>query len=478
MSGNTDNTNDGRDDAWDVPAQDYECAGETHEEYHQDISQSEKTITEKAPTNMKQPEQSQTANKSRADYEMICVVGAIVEKDGFVKARQAGLGSEDFSQASMMTVWKIMEELHANGDEITIDFIKAVNQSRIDPAFIAKLERAKDRWPGSLTLYLQAVKTIIVESRKGEIAKHLAILSSKVQQATNLDDLRSRFEDFTKASRKTIAEPSSLITPASVVSSQLRRQIEQPDRYMPTGISKLDFVLGGGLLKRRVVSITGQYKIGKTTLLSTIGYNVAHPQSRGVTPRKVIFITLERNQTDVEMLNASRALGINQRELARHFKKHEKDYEKYRTNPDIDRIEYYHRPGATIEEILLVLKQAKEDHGADLALIDYYQIIRKPKSERRVDHLMDVDQELAKAAEDNDLAIILAAQGNLEGLPKDSQSLLHSAAANFALRRASDQPEAFLENLASNYIEQRDAGSPSDPAMIMNTKSGPHFADI
>ena len=92
--------------------------------------------------------------------------------------------------------------------------------------------------------------------------------------------------------------------------------------------------------------------------------------------------------------------------------------------------------------------------------------------------LKEFTDRIWRDANDLDIAVLIAAQSDADGAPRDSKSLLQSAAANFAIRRQDGSPEAWLDNLASNYRKQRDAGSPNNPGMILDEEAGPHFRSV
>ncbi|MBX9707038.1 MAG: hypothetical protein K2X61_03795, partial [Caulobacteraceae bacterium] len=71
---------------------------------------------------------------------------------------------------------------------------------------------------------------------------------------------------------------------------------------------------------------------------------------------------------------------------------------------------------------------------------------------------------------------VVNAQSHADGMPRDCQALWLASSVFYVLKRsAPDKPEAWLECLGSNYTAGYDAGGPSTPAMMLETRVGPYF---
>jgi replicative DNA helicase len=377
------------------------------------------------------------------------------------------------------SIWQIIADLHQAGDPINVDTIGLLirGAATVPPSIWAEIEDTAASWPGSKLVFQNALNAVLLEASRKAMSARLSAALAAVTDAENTEDLQQAASNVSEHLRQSIAGAGPIPVTADQIAAKLKERALTPARRIPTGIRKLDHILGGGLDKGRMYSLIGRYKIGKTTLMATLGYNIAYGEN-GDTPRKVAMISLERDEIDIEMLNAARALGINQRELDRHFKRHQAAFEEYARSPDRQNILYHHSPGANLEEVCAAIENAKRIHGIEAAFVDYYQVIYGNRTIRLVDHLSSVDRTLSILAADLNIALVLAAQADGDGLPRDCKALLHSAAANFSIRRPIDQPDAWLENLASNYIETRDAGDPQDGAIRLITSSGPYFESL
>lgn len=413
-----------------------------------------------------------------SESETILLSGALADPDLARNAIDSGLEPKDFLDEDASRLWQIFIDADGLGEVVTSASLTALARRQGVDASAELVCRGAARWPGSKDLHHKTLDAFMFESRKRRASAAARRAIGDIAEATDEDKIEKAARRLRHSGDIAMEVRRRPILTSAQVARSLTETVKEPPMRLATGIQKLDNVLGGGLDLGRVVSLIGKYKIGKTTLLATIGYNVAYgagdkdPENRA----KVLFITLERNQTDVEMLNMARALGTNMAKLEGHYDRYGEEIEKYVNDPLRNSIYYYHRPGADLEEISSVIMRAVRQHGVKLVMIDYYQIVGKPSGGGRlVEHLMNVDQTITRLAADLGIAILIAAQSDADGNPRDSKSLLHSAAANFAIRRQDGAPEAWLDNLASNYRKQRDAGSPTNPAMMLSEEVGPYF---
>lgn len=417
-------------------------------------------------------------SKAAADAAIAVLSGACVTPALLEVGLDAGLAAWQFADPDDGRIFSAILAMREARDPISGDALAGICTGTVSDKRLETLLRGIERWPGSRVLFDKSLARLQLEASKRKVNASLRAMIAEASEADDMASLQAAIISLSEQASSVITPHGPMPRGAAEVAADLQVKVTTPHRRVPTGIRKLDHVLGGGLEKGKMIALIGRYKIGKTTLLSTVGYNISQPEPDPEQGRKVLFVTLERSETDIEMLNAARSLKINQRELENSFIRHRRSFEEYQQHPDRSRVFYHHSPGATIEEVVQVVTNAVRTEGIEVALIDYYQVIIAPKHTRTVDHLSNVDRTLSRLAASLDIAIVLAAQADADGLPRDCKALLHSAAANFSIRRAPDQPDTWLENLASNYIEQRDAGNPRDPALRLVTTSGPYFESI
>lgn len=413
------------------------------------------------------------------DAGIAVLAGVIADPALLAHAVNSGINPRQMPTREDGALLAFAIELYEAGDPVNVETVSllAGTAGSVSHARLETVEKAVRHWPGSKVLFERNLDAILLHASRKALTTRLGASLAQINDAGTLQEIREIVDELDGNARAAVVGTGPNAVTADKIASKVRARVSGPSRHIPTGIRKLDHVLGGGIDPGRMYSLIGRFKIGKTTLMATLGYNIAYG-ANGNAPRKVVMISLERDELDVERLNAARALGINERELSKRFSKYEEAFEAYQADPLRKNLLYHHSPGANLDEVCQVVLNAHRTHGISVAFIDYYQVIFGNKSARIVDHLASVDRTLSRLAANLGIAIVIAAQADGEGAPRDCKTLLHSAAANFSIRRPIDQPDAWLENLASNYIEQRDAGSPQDPAIRLVTSAGPHFQGI
>lgn len=401
-------------------------------------------------------------NIDPVDAEWIVATAPLIDQETALETML--LDPDHFKEDEPRMIWRLTSHLLRQGTDLSLQEISIASRRMLE---VERLEKIVRKWSVGPLVLEASLAMLITRRRRGLQQEILADNLERIRNGEEIDtlDIGRRLIDVSSRTKAGILSQSQ-------VAHKLKDQLLAPSTHIPTGIRMLDQVLGGGLARARMVSIIAKYKIGKTTLLATIGDNAKRAGYN------VLSITMERSATDIESMIAARELGINVNQLRANYQRYSEEHCKQLEESDDHgqgNIYYYHNPGATLEDIEWQIHAASRRYKIDLVLIDYYQLIAKVGKMNTVEHLSRVDQTLANLFANSNMACVIAAQSDDDGRPRDCKTLLHSAAANFTIRRTADQVEAWLENMASNYIDLVDAGSPSRPAMMMDKDQGPHF---
>lgn len=405
-------------------------------------------------------------NLLEATIEEKEVLGSVISVPENMRFVQS-LSAEDFSIPEHRVIWRAISRLFDEKDEITPRAICALGGdelSRVPRDYVSQLA---ERASGSIGLITAAVERVLDAARRRRLVEVLAEARRNVTTSDEkLDAIIARTSN--RADRAALGHRSAFMS-GKQAAERLGQQLKNPGRRLKTGLTKLDYVLGGGLARSRMVSIIAKPKVGKTTLISTISYNL--------TEQKIphLVISLERTETDMEMLKAARSMGISSEVLESKFDVYEQQFRAYGEDRARDFCQYLHLPGATLDEIRYAILRAHRLHKIEAFLLDYYQLVERPPREPTIDHLSRVAQTLANMTASLKISSVVAAQSDQDGMPRDCKVLWHAAAVNFVIRRATDQPETWLENIGSNSIGPLNVGGPGAPALIMDTSVGPHF---
>lgn len=395
------------------------------------------------------------------------VIGTVIAAPAY--AQQAmQLRAEDFTVPTNQVAWRAIAHLLDRADRITVQSVCAVCGNGIDMDGRREIERMASVAGGTSGVLSTAVAAVLDAARRRAAA--LAFTQAR-QRAISSDDpidviaarTAAQIDDAVSGRQPTFMDGRAVVR-------KLRDRLSAPVQFVPTGLPKFDHVLGGGLEPANVVALIARTKIGKTTMAATISHNLLHRE----TPEPHLVVSLERGETDFELLCAARALGMPHQRLRREFKRHEEAYDAYGKEPFHAVRHYEHNPGATLEEIRQAILTAHR-LGAKGFILDHIQLIEKPSKEPFREHMNRCAQTLANLASRLGMWGVVNAQSDVEGLPKDCDGLWLAASGTYVIRRDPDAYDTWLQCLGSYNTEGLNAGQQGAPAMMLCPDAGPYF---
>lgn len=391
------------------------------------------------------------------------ILGTLLQEPAFYEAAY-GLSPNDFGVSHHKTVWRAVNRLVSDGRSITPQAVRALSGTEV-PADL--LERLMSDATRDEALFKAAVDNVRDASSRRYVSKLL--LDTRREVETSKDPLQLIVSRSAAAIDRAAAGNSNPLFSGREASQKLREQHKNPLPRLRTGLAKFDHVLGGGLPPRRMIAVVAKTKTGKSTLCATCSYNLSEQE----VPHAVI--SLERSSTDLQALSTARAIQTTAARIERSFDDYEKQIIAYENSGRADFCSYYHKPGATIDEIRQVVVTARRTRGIRALFLDYLQLIRSTGPGNRTEKLTEAAQILADLTNDLDIATVVFSQSDDEGRARECKALHHAAAANFTLRREEDSHDAWMENMGSNFLDNMSVGGPGDPGLRLVTDIGPHF---
>ena len=398
------------------------------------------------------------------------VVGAIMSDNSLFRA-VCFLDATHFNDPVHAELWQLTGEMIMNG--------KAVTAGTVAIALRDRLHQIGGRdFLSGLTAYGDMIAPAIVDAaeRLRQLAqwRRLQTLSQDIGEWARNQSM-SPDEAFTALIREAEGAIQSGRTTArtkrQVAKAALRDALE-PREPVTTGIESLDFLMHGGLIKKRMVAVGGLLGRGKTIMLGTISENL---NLRG---EKHLVISLETPPEDVEIRNCARRLDLN---AAQIYDPADPLHSRFIHNAEryIDQIQdntlYEWMPGASIDDIHRVIIRARNRFGIKGFILDYWQLIRgREKGMNEEGHLREVANRLAAITRREDLWSLVTAQTDDRGKLLISDGLAQAAALFIRLVREENDVAAFFSTEKSNYTRYADTGNQSNPGMIFDLK-GPHF---
>jgi replicative DNA helicase len=192
---------------------------------------------------------------------------------------------------------------------------------------------------------------------------------------------------------------------------------------VPTGLNEIDRMLGG-LHKSDLLILAGRPSMGKTALATNIAFNAAQRYKREVLPDGsfkttdggvVAFYSLEMSAEQLTMRLLADYTGIGSDRMRRGDLNKE-EYAKLRDAAiDLQSIPLYidDTGGISISALAARARRLQRQHGLDLLVVDYLQLVTtsgSKRSDNRVQEVSEITQGLKALAKELQIPVIALSQ--------------------------------------------------------------------
>ena len=328
------------------------------------------------------------------------------------------LKSEDFYRDAHRIIYDaILEIVHANK---TADFITVGEE----------LDRRKrlDAVGG-----LAYITSLANESVSYNVEEHAKIISEKAQ-LRRLIDAGNKIVGMTYAGED---EPTAILNKAEqmvldvsgqtqsessfasigeVVLSNLDKlnALQQHDGAItgvPTGFKDVDHVFNG-LQKSDLILVAARPAMGKTAFTLNIAQNVTM-----LYDKTVAFFSLEMGKEQLVARILSSVAGVSSEKLRRAYNMDPTDWEKVIAAADrMSKAKLFidDTPGLTVQDMRSKLRRLKVEHGFDLVIVDYIQLMQGRNSgkgsENRQQEVSEISRNLKLIAREFNVPLIALSQ--------------------------------------------------------------------
>ena len=328
------------------------------------------------------------------------------------------LKSEDFYRDAHRIIYDaILEIVHANK---TADFITVGEE----------LDRRKrlDAVGG-----LAYITSLANESVSYNVEEHAKIISEKAQ-LRRLIDAGNKIVGMTYAGED---EPTAILNKAEqmvldvsgqtqsessfapigeVVLSNLDKlnALQQHDGAItgvPTGFKDVDHVFNG-LQKSDLILVAARPAMGKTAFTLNIAQNVTM-----LYDKTVAFFSLEMGKEQLVGRILSSVAGVSSEKLRRAYNMDPTDWEKVIAAADrMSKAKLFidDTPGLTVQDMRSKLRRLKVEHGLDLVIVDYIQLMQGRNSgkgsENRQQEVSEISRNLKLIAREFNVPLIALSQ--------------------------------------------------------------------
>lgn len=286
--------------------------------------------------------------------------------------------------------------------------------------------------------------------------------------------------------KTTQSNMGSTVTAEAII-EQIAQEASKPAIVTPTGLSRLDAALAGGLHAGRLYAISAYMKAGKTALMATIAYNQA------INGRNVLYLCLEMTGREVMQRILARHVDVNALAFLDQKQRNSPEMlEKYKKaaaelNYRDFSLSFEDMPGVDLNLLIARLSEAGASGKYDGIVVDYLQLVTGAiKNENDAAFQARVAQRIAEVTKKwPKMWILTAAQLNRDGMLRGSDGLRMACDVLLSLKTTAiadphggEQIEAWLEMEASRYTPFRDVGTEAQPAYSLNKRVGPFYEEL
>jgi replicative DNA helicase len=183
-----------------------------------------------------------------------------------------------------------------------------------------------------------------------------------------------------------------------------------------TGLRDLDRMLGG-LQKSDLIILAGRPSMGKTALATNIGFNAAEAARDPATGERhrVVFFSMEMSSEQLATRIMAEKSGISSDKIRRGEVRAE-DFQKIvEAAQAMNEVPFFidDTPALTIPMLRTRARRLKRQHGLDLIVIDYLQLMRGSNargSENRVQEISEITRGLKAIAKELDVPVLALSQ--------------------------------------------------------------------
>ena len=336
------------------------------------------------------------------------------------------LEGPEFDDPHLGEIWTVARQLNSAGKRVNQ---RSIITERDTEPIHARLKKLAGDTTDPHTV-VEKTKTVRDLHLKRKLYEHCY----EIRKFAKTDMPYSELLEFAndKLRQAEADESDGTVVAIGSVLDEWRESVSRPRenvRIFPTPWSELNDMLFGGMNPGRLYTVGGRPASGK----SLVGSNIAlHAAEHG---RKALLFSLEMSTSEV--LARVVASGA-EAELGRIMGHNLDDWAKRKideyvsTSRDLP-LFVCDKPGVTVEWIASQARSVRRQHGLDIIVVDYLQLI-KPVDTRlpRQEQVAAMSWALKSLARELDVAIVLAAQLNrqsvTEGRPPEASDLRESGA--------------------------------------------------
>lgn len=340
------------------------------------------------------------------------VIGSILIDPSCLADVSSVLTPADFEIEANRVLYESALALERNGDTVDPITIKASAGSSVSAEYVLALMDATPTAANAMTYAAETRKASMLRALEGVAAFIKDRVSQRESPRAVLGEVQRTLEQIeTHDLSQEVATP----TESMLAFLEHRNVVETGGGgFVPTGIRRLDTMLGGGMLNGGLYLLAARPGMGKTTTALTIADHIAKSGP-------VLFVSLEMS---VEQISAKRVARETLIPASKLLMGELSKFEEARVVAACKELSErpFHvnrRPSATVDDVAHMARKIK---GLRCIAIDYFGLLRyHGKSTGRYEAMTEISGQLKALARALDIPILCLAQLNRENMNRSGK---------------------------------------------------------
>ena len=340
------------------------------------------------------------------------LLSALMLKDGEAISQVEGLvAAEDFYRPENRIIYSALERLYGHGAAINILLVEDELRSRdelkkVTRQYLFSLANL-EHTTGRVINYANIIREKAYKRRLIEVGHELAeAASTEAGEIVNiLENAEKKILSVTTRNNRIGFEAVSSIVQKSF--ERVNKLVNHPNEMLgvPSGLIDLDKVLNG-FQKSDLILLAARPSMGKTALALNMGTNAAR---KG----KVIAIfSLEMSKIQLGTRLLSTASGVDAQQLNTGNQSDEEIKNLIDALNELSDLKMYidDTAGLGLLELRSKIRRLQHEHGLDMIIIDYLQLMQGGRAENRQQEISEISRGLKALAREMNVPILALSQ--------------------------------------------------------------------
>jgi len=390
------------------------------------------------------------------------VIGALIMHNSAIDVLQAELRAEHFYAEIHGKIYDLIRHSRERGEVVSLAKLKGIIPAESHSYLVELVKQSTSVI--NLADYAASIVKLATRRVLQQAAQAVIEATDEVDNAELVSGMACALDDANKQSL------SHSMKSDRQVAEAICEELKRGRKFYPTGLSRVDSAMQGGLQEGRLYGIAADSGHGKTMLACTISN---HLKRSGA---KHLYICAEMGEMETHSRSMAMDMGADIRAFNDDSRR---DFNFWNRLGDVavkeaGNVIYYSDPFLTFDTLRQVITTAVAKYGIKGFILDYWQLVGgKATRDSDATFLGMVAQWQAAICKRHGLFGVNTAQLNRDGVVLGSGGLQRACdQMYFLLRPDETEPFAYLEMKKSRYTPFMHVGGAEEPSLQINGRGG------